>query len=47
MRFPRFVERLVLGLKVESHDAEAGPFEVKVEVLVVLEVIARAFLSAS
>ena len=41
---PLLVERLVLGLEIECHLAEAGPLEVEVEVLVILLVARRRFL---
>lgn len=43
--FPLLVERLILGLEVESHRTEAGSLEVEIEVLVVLLVTLGRFLS--
>ena len=41
---PLLVERLVLGLEIECHLAEAGPLEVEIEVLIVLLVARWLFL---
>ena len=45
MLLPLLVERLIFGLEIECHGAEAGPFEVEVEILVVLLLALLRFLS--